>query len=45
MVVCIEPRFFLPTGEKIHVEDVVVVSESGYDYISRGATELHVIDS
>jgi Xaa-Pro aminopeptidase len=45
MVVCIEPRFFLPTGEKIHVEDVVVVSGSGYDYISRGATELHVIDS
>jgi Xaa-Pro dipeptidase len=45
MVLCVEPRFFLSTGEKIHVEDVVVVSESGFDYISQGATELQVIDN
>jgi Xaa-Pro dipeptidase len=45
MVLCIEPRFFLPTGEKIHVEDVVVVTERGYDHISDGATRLHVIDN
>ncbi len=44
MVLCVEPRFFLPTGEKIHVEDIVVVTEDGYDPITEGAGTLRVID-
>jgi Xaa-Pro aminopeptidase len=43
MVICVEPRFFLPTGEKVHIEDVVVVTESGYDPISSGCADLAVI--
>lgn len=43
MVLCVEPRFFLATGEKVHVEDVVVVTEAGYERLSRGAETLAVI--
>jgi Xaa-Pro dipeptidase len=43
MVLCVEPRFFLPSGEKIHIEDVVVVAADGYEPISTGAKTLVVI--
>jgi Xaa-Pro aminopeptidase len=44
MVLCIEPRFE-PAGQPIvHLEDVVVVTESGYEQLSHGATELRVIE-
>ena len=43
MVLCVEPRFFLPTGEKIHIEDVVVVTADGYEAISTGADDLAVL--
>ncbi|HEY0247264.1 MAG TPA: Xaa-Pro peptidase family protein [Gryllotalpicola sp.] len=43
VVVCVEPRYFLPSGEKVHIEDVVVVTEQGFDYISRGCEQLVVI--
>jgi Xaa-Pro aminopeptidase len=43
MVICVEPRFFLPSGEKVHIEDVIVVTENGYDPISTGGGELFVI--
>ena len=43
MVVCVEPRFLLPTGEKVHIEDVVVVTADGYERISTGAETLTII--
>jgi Xaa-Pro dipeptidase len=43
-VICVEPRYLLPTGEKIHIEDVVVVTEDGYEFISQGCQVLTVID-
>jgi Xaa-Pro aminopeptidase len=43
MVLCVEPRFFLDTGEKVHIEDVVVVTDDGYERISSGAETLAVI--
>ena len=43
MVICVEPRFFLATGEKIHIEDVVVVTADGYESISTGCGELAVV--
>jgi Xaa-Pro dipeptidase len=43
MVLCVEPRFFLPTGEKVHIEDVVAVREDGYEPISSGGETLAVI--
>ena len=45
VVICIEPRFFLPSGEKVHIEDVVVVTEDGFDFISHGAERLLVVDA
>ncbi|MCU1523451.1 MAG: hypothetical protein JWO18_345 [Microbacteriaceae bacterium] len=45
VVLCVEPRYFLPSGEKVHIEDVVVVTESGYEYISHGCETLVVIDA
>ncbi|MCW2876453.1 MAG: hypothetical protein JWQ95_553 [Sphaerisporangium sp.] len=44
VVICVEPRYLLPTGEKIHIEDVVVVTEDGYEPISQGCGVLTVID-
>ncbi len=44
VVICVEPRFLLPSGEKIHVEDVVVVTEDGYEPISQGCDVLTVLD-
>jgi Xaa-Pro dipeptidase len=43
MVLCVEPRFFLPSGEKVHIEDVVVVTDDGYEPISSGAETLAII--
>lgn len=43
MVLCVEPRFFLATGEKVHIEDTVVVTDDGYERISCGAETLAVI--
>ena len=43
MVLCVEPRFFLPSGEKVHIEDVVVVTTDGYEPISSGGDSLTVI--
>lgn len=45
MVICIEPRFVLPSGEKVHIEDVVVVTDDGYQHISSGGETLAVIPS
>ncbi|MCW2598419.1 MAG: hypothetical protein JWM02_248 [Frankiales bacterium] len=44
VVICVEPRFLLPSGEKIHIEDVVVVTDDGYEPISQGCDVLTVID-
>lgn len=43
MVLCVEPRFFLSTGEKVHIEDVVVVTADGHEPISSGGEDLAVI--
>jgi Xaa-Pro dipeptidase len=43
MVVTMEPRFVLPTGAKVHVEEVLVISEHGVDRISEGAEHMQVI--
>jgi Xaa-Pro dipeptidase len=44
MVLTPEPRFNLASGEKVHIEDVVVVTETGCERLSRGAGTLAVID-
>ena len=37
MVLTPEPRFDLPTGERVHIEEVVVVTETGCEQITRHA--------
>jgi Xaa-Pro aminopeptidase len=44
MVLTPEPRFNLASGEKVHIEDVVVVTETGCERLSRGAGTLAIID-
>ena len=43
MVLTPEPRFTLETGEKVHIEEVVVVTETGWTKLTDGATSLAVI--
>lgn len=43
MVLTPEPRFDLPTGERIHIEEVVVVTETGCEQLTTGAFELAVV--
>lgn len=43
MVLTPEPRFFSPSGQRIHIEEDVVVTVSGYDRLSCGAEHLAVI--
>lgn len=43
MVLTPEPRFDLPTGERIHIEEVVVVTETGAEKLTEGADRLAVI--
>lgn len=43
MVVTMEPRFVLPSGAKVHVEEVLVITEDGCARISDGAEELQVV--
>ncbi len=43
MVLTPEPRFDLPTGERVHIEEVVVVTETGCDLLTTGADRLAVI--
>jgi len=43
MVLTPEPRFNLPWGERVHVEEVVVVTERGCERLTHGAEELAVI--
>ena len=43
MVLCVEPRFVLPSGERVHIEDVVVVTDDGCEPISSGGETLAVI--
>ena len=44
MVLTPEPRFNLSNGEKIHIEDVVVVTETGCDRLSYGANKLSIVE-
>lgn len=43
MILTPEPRFTLESGERVHIEEVVVVTESGCRQLSRGAERLSVI--
>jgi len=43
MVLTPEPRFDLPTGERIHIEEVVVVTETGCEKLTTGAENLAVV--
>ena len=44
MVVTPEPRFNLETGEKVHIEEMVVVTETGCEKLTDGAERLDVIE-
>jgi Xaa-Pro dipeptidase len=43
MVLTPEPRFDLPTGERVHIEEVVVVTETGCEQLTTGAFDLAVV--
>ncbi|MBI4280335.1 MAG: aminopeptidase P family protein [Armatimonadetes bacterium] len=43
MVLTPEPRYFLPSGERIHIEEDVVVTEDGCDLLTTGAEKLKAI--
>jgi len=43
MVLTPEPRFFVPSGQRMHLEETVVVTEHGCDQLSRGAERLVAI--
>ncbi|MGH3762936.1 M24 family metallopeptidase [Actinophytocola sp.] len=43
MVVTMEPRFTLPSGEKVHVEEVLVITEEGCARLSDGAESMQVV--
>jgi len=43
MVLTPEPRFDLPTGERMHIEEMVVVTETGCEVLSHGADRLAVV--
>jgi len=43
MVLTPEPRFTLPTGEKVHIEEVVAVTEAGCERLTEGAGTLAVV--
>jgi Xaa-Pro aminopeptidase len=43
MVLTPEPRFFSPSGQRIHIEEEVVVTPSGCELLSHGAENLGVI--
>lgn len=45
MVVTPEPRFNLETGEKVHIEEMVVVTETGCEKLTDGAARLDVIEA
>lgn len=44
MVVTPEPRFNLASGEKVHIEEMVVITETGCERMADGATQLNVIE-
>ena len=44
MVVTPEPRFNLASGEKVHIEEMVVVTETGCERFADGAGRLNVIE-
>jgi len=44
MVLTPEPRFNLASGEKVHIEDVIVVTEAGCQRLSFGANEISIVD-
>ncbi len=43
MVLTPEPRFNLDSGEKVHIEEVVVVTETGCEKLTDGAAKLAVV--
>lgn len=45
MVVTPEPRFNLESGEKVHIEEMVVVTENGCEKLTDGAFQLDVIEA
>jgi Xaa-Pro aminopeptidase len=45
MVLTPEPRFNLETGEKVHIEEMVVVTETGCEKLTDGAARLDVIEA
>ncbi len=40
MVLTPEPRFYLSSGEMVHIEEVVAITEDGYLRLTEGAEEL-----
>lgn len=40
MVLTPEPRFFVPSGQRMHLEEMVVVTREGFEQLSFGAYEL-----
>ncbi len=45
MVLTPEPRFNLETGEKVHIEEMVVVTETGCEKLTDGAARLDVMEA
>ncbi len=45
MVLTHEPRFNLESGEKVHIEEMVVVTETGCEKLTDGAARLDVIEA
>lgn len=43
MILTPEPRFFLDSGERVHLEEVVVVTEEGCEQLTEGAETLEII--
>ena len=43
MILTPEPRFMSASGQRIHIEEDVVVTESGGELLSRGAEVLSII--
>jgi Xaa-Pro dipeptidase len=43
MVLTPEPRFFSPSGQRIHLEEDVVVTASGCELLSHGAEQLLIV--
>jgi Xaa-Pro aminopeptidase len=43
MILTPEPRYFIPSGQRMHLEEDVVVTAGGHEMLSAGAEHLGVI--